>query len=726
VGFCNRVAANAQHTGLACAEVKATAFFADEQVRRFTAFMPETYHVPALVLTALLLPAFGYLYLRFRDTRTLLWFLGFLFVIFRMVQRYNLLPWDTAGAAHPWWIAASQASILLSSVLFLASLSLQRLRLGSFRVLYVIPFTIPLVIYSVVYDGIYRGVSPQGPIFFVFPALLAISLLVACFWASVEPSTPIWLGLPVCLVIGTVGLWVCFAKGGEWPLLFVESAVHLLTAALLISVYRRYSPGVFLSGLGFVAWSLFTIDLLPMVHAYPVFDINLGRVVVMGKVVAALGMILLALEDQLAVNQAAQLRERRARKEIEAYTALNLSRRRVEDFDSQGDELCQTVVEHSRFSQAVLVFQSAGRYRLVGAAGLDAATAMALERLVARIPVGEFLEPGSSPSVVDHSQTVHLDLTPWLLPGDDLKRLNFTAALAVPMAGRADRPHAEGALLLAGVRKLSGNLPGPFRNQLRDDDLMPVEMLTARLQAARSQTTMLEKLIDSEKFAGLGQLAANVTQQLNNPLTVILGYASLLDETSSLNAHDRKGVDAILTEARRMRTTLESLTRISRHHSDQLAAVSVPELLADMEELHRPEFVQRSIDFRLSIAPSLPRVLCHAQQLRHAVLHCLQFAIEAVDSPGLVLAQSAPETKTIRLEATSEGNLVQILVAHSGPGFLHPDRAFDPYATSQLNGDTVGLGLSLCATIVRDHNGRASAVNFEPRGAAIILELQAA
>ena len=57
-------------------------------------------------------------------------------------------------------------------------------------------------------------------------------------------------------------------------------------------------------------------------------------------------------------------------------------------------------------------------------------------------------------------------------------------------------------------------------------------MLAARLQATRSQTRMFEKLIDSEKFASLGQLASNVTQQLNNPLTVILGYASLLEETA--------------------------------------------------------------------------------------------------------------------------------------------------------------------------------------------------
>jgi len=231
---------------------------------------------------------------------------------------------------------------------------------------------------------------------------------------------------------------------------------------------------------------------------------------------------------------------------------------------------------------------------------------------------------------------------------------------------------------------------------------------------------MLEKLIDSEKFAGLGQLAGNVTQQLNNPLTVILGYSSLLVEAPNLSPLDRRGIDSILNEARRMRSTLESLSRISRAPSGQLTAVSISELLADMEQLHRHEFLHRSIEFRLSIAPALPRVLCNAQQLRQAVLHCLQFAIGAVSSlaPG--------EPRTIRLEATAEGGLAQILVAHSGAGFLNPERAFDPFTPAQANGETAGLGLSLCATILRDHNGRASAVNLEPRGAAIILELTAA
>jgi signal transduction histidine kinase len=249
-------------------------------------------------------------------------------------------------------------------------------------------------------------------------------------------------------------------------------------------------------------------------------------------------------------------------------------------------------------------------------------------------------------------------------------------------------------------------------------------MLAGRLQATRSQTMMLEKLVDSEKYAGLGQLAGNVTQQLNNPLTVILGYASLLEETSALDQRERRGIESILSEARRMRATLDSLTRISRPQNGQFTAVSVAEMLSDLEQLHRSEFLQRSIEFRLNIAPGLPRVRCHAQQLRQAVLHCLQFAIEAVETRNL--AAATDDRKTVRLEASCEGTTVQILVAHSGSGFLHPDRAFDPFVPAQATGETTGLGLSLCASILRDHNGRACALNLEPRGAAILLELQAA
>ena len=115
--------------------------------------------------------------------------------------------------------------------------------------------------------------------------------------------------------------------------------------------------------------------------------------------------------------------------------------------------ICQTVVAHSRFAQAALLLESAGRYRLAGSAGLDKATAAALDELAARIPAAGFLAAGSAPPAVEQSQTVSLDLTPWLRPGDDLKRLRFTSA-----AGRAHggpRNHRGRAVAGRNVAKLA-------------------------------------------------------------------------------------------------------------------------------------------------------------------------------------------------------------------------------------------------------------------------------
>jgi signal transduction histidine kinase len=686
--------------------------------------MPDYYHGPALILTALLLPAFGYLYYRFRDIRTMLWFLGFFFALLRMLLLYRFGWWDLTGPGHPWLEALGQTSIQISAALFLGSLSPLHFRLGRFNVLYVIPYAFPIVVYAILFHGVFGGQLPSGFFFWIFPALIVLALIVAVRWGMARGSMPPWVGVPICLVMGCLNLWVYFGLGGRWPLSFVESISHFMTALLLFFVYRRFSPGVLLSALGFSAWSLMILKIFPIFSSST--DLNINRIIIMGKVVAAIGLIMLALEDELAINKASGERERRARLELEAYTNLILSRRRVEDFDRQGDEICHTIVDHSRFAQAALLLPASGRLRLAGCAGFDSAIALALGEAAARISLDAFPTVDSHPPAVARSHTVQLDLLPWLTPGDDLKRLRFTTALAVPMVGRAG---TEGALLLGAMRNRSNHSsslhhPGSQLDTLRADDLLPIEMLIARLHASRSQTIMLEKLIDAEKFAGLGQLAGNVTQQLNNPLTVILGYASLLDESAAPGSAERKAVDSILTEARRMRTTLESLARVARPQTNLLATVSVAEMLADLEQLQRPEFLNRSIDFRFSVAPALPRVLCHPQQLRQAILHCLQFAMEATEHPASPYLHQKP--KQVRLEATSEGNRVQVLIAHSGLAFAHPDRAFEAFVPNQHTAQTSSLGLNLCASILRDHNGRASAVNLEPSGAAILLELQAA
>jgi signal transduction histidine kinase len=546
--------------------------------------MQDWYQVPALILTTLLLPAFGRLYLRSRDTRTLLWFLAFAFSIARMVLLYPLAAWDFNDGAHPWRAAIGQSCALLSSAFILASLSPLRIRLGKFRILYVIPYIAPMIVYAILAYGVFRGVPPHGPLFWLFPALATVSFVIGLLWNLQKGNLPRWIGALACVSFGGFALWFCFGGGLYRPLDLAESGNHVVAALLVLFVFRRCSSGVCTSVLGLLAWACPVLLTLPAIASSPNLTLNVIRIIIMAKVVTAVGLILLALENEIAINKASGERERRARQEIEAYTGLAPMRRRLEDFDGQANDICRTVVESSRFAHAALILlQPSGVFRLAGAAGFDPATEKALQALACRIPLDGFPAPGYSRPAVPGTQTLNLNLRPWLTPGHDLERLGFTSALVIPMRGREA---TEGMLLFGGAR------PGADRNPLRSDDLLPLEMLAARLHAARSQTSMLERLIDAEKFAGLGQLAGNVTRQLNNPLTVILGYASLLEDTPHLDDYQRKAIEAILGEARQMRTTLQSLSHIARTPTGPRTAISAADLLG---RLHRAEFLERSI-----------------------------------------------------------------------------------------------------------------------------------
>ncbi len=216
--------------------------------------MAYSYQLPAFVLTALLLPAFAQLYLRSRDSRTLLWLLGFLFSCLRMVQVYQMGLWDFSSAReHPWIAAAGQTSALIGATLFLASLSPLSFRFRGRRILFAVPFILPLAIYAILIDGVYHGEMPINLAFFIFPALGAVALFVGCFWAFSRGSMPTSLGLALCIAMGAISFWICISIRGSWPLVFVESALHLTTALLVFYVFRRLTPGTVLSGLGFFA-----------------------------------------------------------------------------------------------------------------------------------------------------------------------------------------------------------------------------------------------------------------------------------------------------------------------------------------------------------------------------------------------------------------------------------------------------------------------------------------
>jgi C4-dicarboxylate-specific signal transduction histidine kinase len=79
--------------------------------------------------------------------------------------------------------------------------------------------------------------------------------------------------------------------------------------------------------------------------------------------------------------------------------------------------------------------------------------------------------------------------------------------------------------------------------------------------------------------------------------------------------------------------------------------------------------------------------------------------------------------RRLRVEAAPAAHQVQITFSDTGPGFAEPSRAFDPFYTTRHQGEGMGLGLSICYSIIREHGGDISAINMHPRGAAVVIEL---
>lgn len=667
--------------------------------------MFDDYQIPAIALIAALMLAFAYLHLRFRSLRTLLWILALgcaevQAVLLSVAPRFAAL----AGVGSPVWIGmAGEAALMLSSAFFLASLSPLSFRIGQVRILYAVPYAIPLLLYTILYYQVSQHPSP--PLSWLYCFLAVWVAAVAFVWSLQKGAIPIWLATVVVVFFALISIPFFIRGEVYWPFLIVESGNMVMTALLVVYTYRRISPGVFLATVGFLAWAAPRFFLIPSATPIGMTEAMAGHLVILAKVILAMGLILLVLEDEVEENQTARQRERRIRLELEAYARQALTARSLEEFDRDSAQLCAMIVEHSRFSGAGLVVRSStGTYALVGYAGMDGATAGALDAVAQRLPLSCFAD--ATETLIPETTSLDLDLTPWLTPGDDLERLHLTRVGAVPMFGPDNS--ADGAILLTGLR-----VP---RATLRADDLLPLEILAGRLQAARAQALMLGKLIDSERFAGVGQLANNVAQQLNNPLTVILGYSSLLEESFPAG-NDRRGVEAIALEARRMKTILDRLSRFSRLTTERFNSFSVADLITDIEQLLRTDFLRHSIEFRSTVQPELPNIFGNAHQIRQALMHAMQFAIETVQRV------EPNQEKSVRIEASIEDERIHILIVHSGPGFPHPDRVFDSFSTGYSGSEATGIGLNLCAAIVREHRGNILAVNYEPTGAAILFDL---
>jgi two-component system, NtrC family, sensor kinase len=218
-----------------------------------------------------------------------------------------------------------------------------------------------------------------------------------------------------------------------------------------------------------------------------------------------------------------------------------------------------------------------------------------------------------------------------------------------------------------------------------------------------------EKLVESEKLAGIGRLAAGVAHEINNPLGVILGYAKLLrKEASGGTAED---LAVIEEETLRAKEIVDGLLDLSRPLPAGAEPVDLRALADDVVSRLREARLLEAVEVTVRGAASAPG---HPEKLRQVLVNLVRNAAEA----------AAPEGR-VSVAVGARGDSAEVSVQDSGPGIAPEVRArlFEPFFTTKPRG--TGLGLAVSRAIARAHGGDLALDAPDGAGARFSLRIPA-
>ena len=421
--------------------------------------------------------------------------------------------------------------------------------------------------------------------------------------------------------------------------------------------------------------------------------------------------------------------ERRMREELEGYARLDGALGPALNVKAMAKLVCRTVADKSVFRRAaMLVCDAEGKLYVAGSAGMDDLAVTALRewgegaaRRDGGLGAGGPVQGFPLDKVGANSFLLPLE-GPLLRAGRGCKRVIMTM-----MRGQNDA--ILGALAVC-ADEIDREWP-----VTTNEAMPPIEALAAKLARSMENTSLTERLMRSEKLAGLGQLAGGVAHELNNPLTAVLGFAEMIAETAT-DARVKQDSGTIIHEALRMKETVESLLQFWRPAMPLDEPVEIGGLLAELAADCEETLRNRKVALVLQGLEELPEVQGNRDRLRQVFQHLLNNSAQAIassqegrrasDARRSGLPRGSDEldrTPEIRVTVRHDEKRIRLIVSDTGPGFPAAARVFDPFYTTRKPGSSMGLGLSICYGIVREHGGEISAFNLHPHGAAVVIEL---
>ncbi len=227
---------------------------------------------------------------------------------------------------------------------------------------------------------------------------------------------------------------------------------------------------------------------------------------------------------------------------------------------------------------------------------------------------------------------------------------------------------------------------------------------------------MQQQLLQADKLASLGQLAAGVAHEINNPLGIILGYTQLLIREEPVGTERYEDLKTIEKHARTCKTIVEDLLSFARSAHSRKEPASIHDLVQEVLSVVRHNLELKRIQVETRFDAKVPVLVMDKDKMRQVLMNLIMNAQQAIGKEGRI---------EIRTALVENGPSVHIVVSDTGTGIdpKHLPRIFDPFFTTKSTGEGTGLGLSVSYGIVKDHGGEILVASEPGKGSVFTVVL---
>jgi signal transduction histidine kinase len=223
------------------------------------------------------------------------------------------------------------------------------------------------------------------------------------------------------------------------------------------------------------------------------------------------------------------------------------------------------------------------------------------------------------------------------------------------------------------------------------------------------------------QLASIGQLAAGVAHEINNPLALINETAGYVKDLFSIKEQYRddpeliEHIDSIIETVERCGTITRQLLGFSRHFDVQVQPIDLRKMVSDVLNFHKKEAEYRNISIQVDIPDSIPLIETDRGKLQQIILNLVNNAFQATDNGGALNIRCA-------LHGTER---VSLTIRDSGCGISesHLTKIFEPFFTTKKEGKGTGLGLSITYGLVTKLHGEISVQSKESEGTTFVVTL---